>query len=292
MVRLSKIEKYFGLKARLYAKLERYNPSGSVKDRAALFMIRNAVSRGLIKQGSIVIEPTSGNTGISLSMLSAIYGYRAVIVMPESMSAERVEMIRAYGGEVVLTPAESGMSGAIGRAEELAAEIKEAYIPSQFNNEHNLLAHYATTGPEIYREREGEVDIFVCGVGTGGSFCGVGRFLKEKNPSVKLFAVEPSESAVLSGGSVGKHGIQGIGAGFMPPLFDKTLADGVICVSTEQARELCSLISKKEGIFAGVSSGASLFGAISLAKEKENQNKSIVTLFPDGGEKYLSVISV
>ena len=292
MVRLSKIEKYFGLKARLYAKLERYNPSGSVKDRAALFMIRNAVSRGLIKQGSIVIEPTSGNTGISLSMLSAIYGYRAVIVMPESMSAERVEMIRAYGGEVVLTPAESGMSGAIGRAEELAAEIKEAYIPSQFNNEPNLLAHYATTGPEIYREREGEVDIFVCGVGTGGSFCGVGRFLKEKNPSVKLFAVEPSESAVLSGGSVGKHGIQGIGAGFMPPLFDKTLADGVICVSTEQARELCSLISKKEGIFAGVSSGASLFGAISLAKEKENQNKSIVTLFPDGGEKYLSVISV
>lgn len=288
IMRLYEIEKYFDLSARLYASIESYNPSGSVKDRTALFMIRDALDSGRLREGGTVIEATSGNMGISLSMLSSVYNYRAKILMPENMSEERRRLIKAYGGEVVLTPADRGMSGAMERAEELAREAR-AFIPSQFTNRQNLLAHYSTTGPQIFRKLCGGVDVFVCGVGTGGTIGGVGRYLKEKNPSVRIFAVEPYESAVISGGGRGSHGIQGIGAGFVPPLLDPTLIDGVITPTTDEAMEYQRIFLKKEGIFAGISSGAALFGAVRLAEREENKGKSIVTIFADGGERYLSV---
>ncbi len=287
-VRLSSLEKYFGLKSTLYAKLEGFNPSGSVKDRAALFMIEDAYRRGLLREGGVVIEPTSGNTGISLSMLSAVYGYRAVIVMPESMSKERRALIRAYGGEVILTDASRGMRGAIDRAGELLAEIKGAYSPSQFENPNNPIAHYMTTGREIYADTSGIVDILVGGVGTGGTLSGTGRFLKEKLPSLKVVAVEPAESAVLSGRAAAPHGIQGIGAGFVPPLLDSKIIDEILTVSTDEAKQMCRILGLREGIFAGFSSGAALSAAVSVAKGAEAAGKSIAVILPDGGEKYLS----
>ncbi len=290
-VRLREIEKYFNLSARLYAKLEKYNPSGSVKDRAALYMIESAVKGGLIRDGGVVIEPTSGNMGISLSMLSGVFGYRSVIVMPESVSVERRKIIFAYGGEVVLTDGKRGMRGAIERAEQLISEAKAAYTLSQFENPLNLTAHYEGTGREIYRDLGGEVDILVAGVGTGGTIGGAGRYLKEKKPSAKIVAVEPRESAVLSGGAASSHGIQGIGAGFIPPLLDMRLVDRIMTVSTDEAGEMCRILTMKEGIFAGISSGATLSAAVLLGSDKENCGKSIVLIFPDGGEKYLSLFN-
>lgn len=292
MLRLSSLETYFGLGAALYAKLESFNPSGSVKDRAALFMIEDAHRRGLIGEGNAVIEATSGNTGISLAMLSAVYGYRALIVMPESMSEERRALIRSYGGELVLTNGAKGMKGAIERAVELLSEIKGAYSPGQFENTQNKNAHYQTTGKEIYTDMKGSVDILVCGVGTGGTLSGTGRFLKEKNPSVKLVAVEPVESAVLSGRPAASHGIQGIGVGFLPPLFEGEITDEVVAVSTEEAIEMCRILGLREGVFAGFSSGAALSAAVSIAKRSENTAKNIAVILPDGGERYLSVSKV
>jgi cysteine synthase A len=290
-VRLQKIEKYFGLTARLYAKLEKYNPSGSVKDRAAYYMVESAVRHGLIGDRTSVIEPTSGNMGISLAMLSSVYGYRAIVVMPESVSVERRALISAYGGEVLLTDGHKGMKGAIERAEQMLSEINGAYTLAQFTNQLNLIAHYETTGKEIYRDLMGGVDILVAGVGTGGTIGGAGRYLKEKKPSVKLIAVEPSESAVLSGGPFSPHGIQGIGAGFIPPLLDMSLIDRVMTVSTEESLETCNVLALKEGIFAGISSGAALSRGITLGLEAENEGKNIVVILPDGGEKYLSLTS-
>jgi cysteine synthase A len=252
-------------------------------------MIKSAVDRGLISKGSFVIEPTSGNMGISLSMLSGVFGYRAVIVMPESVSVERRKLISAYGGEVVLTDGERGMSAAIERAEELLSETKGASTLSQFENPLNLTAHYEGMGREIYSDLAGDVDIIVAGVGTGGTIGGAGRYLKEKKPTVKIVAVEPRESAVLSGGVASSHGIQGIGAGFIPPILDLKLIDRVMTVSTDEAYEMCRVLAGGEGIFVGISSGAVLSAGISLATEKENEGKSIALVFPDGGEKYLSL---
>lgn len=290
IVRLLETERRYSTVAKIYAKLESFNPTHSVKDRAALYMVKEGVRRGLIREGGTVIEPTSGNMGISLSMLSAKYGYRAIIVMPENMSVERRKMILAYGGEVFLTEAERGMMGTMKRAGELAQEIKGAFIPSQFENPQNSLAHYETTGPEIYAKLGGRIDVFVAGVGTGGTLSGVGRYLKEQNPRVKVVAVEPIESAVLSGEKRGAHSIQGIGAGFVPPLLDMSLVDEVVAISSAEALERARELSRSEGIFAGVSSGAALSAAILLAGREENIGKTVVTLFPDGGEKYLSVL--
>ena len=288
LVRLREIEKHFGLCARLYAKLEKYNPSGSVKDRAAYYMIEGAAKRGLIDSGGMIIEPTSGNMGISLAMLSSVYGYRAVIVMPESASVERRLLVGAYGGEVVLTDGDKGMKGAIERAEQLLSENPGAFSLSQFTNPLNTASHYETTGREIYRDMSGEVDVFVCGVGTGGTIGGAGRFLKEKNPNVKLVAVEPSESAVLSGGASGMHKIEGIGAGFLPPLMDMSIVDRVLTVESDRAIEYCKILGEREGIFVGSSSGAALACMILLGIDRTNIDKNIVAVFADGGERYLS----
>ena len=288
MLRLWGIEKYFGLHANLYAKLERFNPSGSIKDRTALFMVEDAFRKSLIREGGTLIEPTSGNTGISLAMLSAVYGYRAVIVMPENMSEERRSLIKGYGGEIVLTYADMGMRGAIEVARELKAEISDAYLPMQFENKQNLIAHYETTGREIYEDMKGRVDVLVSGVGTGGTVGGVGQFLKERIPNVRIVAVEPAESAVLSGRSPSTHGIQGIGAGFVPPILNTSILDSVITVSFEEAKDMCKKIAIQEGIFAGISSGAALSAAIRFARKKENNEKNVVVIFPDGGEKYIS----
>ncbi|MBQ8414685.1 MAG: cysteine synthase A [Clostridia bacterium] len=289
VVRLSSVEKHFGLCARLYAKLESFNPSGSVKDRAALFMLEDGKRRGIISRGSVIVEATSGNMGISLAMLSSVYGCRCVIVMPDSMSEERRRLIAAYGGELVLGDGAKGMQGAIERAGELLSEIKAACSLSQFENPMNRLAHYNTTGPEIYSDMRGEVDIFVSGVGTGGTISGTGRYLKEKKPSVITVAVEPSESAVLSGKKRGSHSIQGIGAGFVPPLFDREVVDFVMAVSGSEAASACRVLGRLEGIFSGISSGAAISAAITLGKREENRGKNILVIFPDGGEKYLSV---
>lgn len=287
MMRLQRIERYFGLGAKLYAKLEKYNPSGSVKDRGALYMIEDAYRRGLLREGDVLVEPTSGNMGISLAMLSSVYRYKAVIVMPENMSVERIALIGAYGGEVILTEASRGMSGAIERAEQIIAEFN-AYSPSQFTNQMNMIAHYETTGAEIFTQMRGRVDILICGVGTGGTVMGAATFLKEKNPAMRVIAVEPSESAVLSGGNGGSHGIQGIGAGFVPPIINESLIDEVISVSTEQAYEGVRFFASREGILLGISSGAAVMAAIGIAKREENRNKRIVLILPDGGEKYIS----
>ena len=288
LVRLSHIEEMYGLQVRLLAKVESFNPTGSVKDRAALYMLNDAEARGVIAPGATVIEPTSGNTGIGLCAICAARGYRAIIVMPDNMSRERQLLMRAYGAEVVLTPAALGMRGAIDKAKELCQITPNSFIPSQFDNEANAEAHYRTTGPEIFEDTDGEVDIFVAGVGTGGTLMGTGRYLKEKKPTVHLVAVEPEGSAVLSGKESGSHKIQGIGAGFVPTIVKREYIDEIVTASDADTYAMQSLIAEREGILVGFSSGAALSAAIRVASRKENEGKTVVVLFPDTGERYLS----
>ena len=288
LLELKNIEKKYGLKAKLVAKLEYFNPAGSVKDRVAKFMIDDAEKRGVLKEGSVIIEPTSGNTGIGLSAIAASKGYRVIIVMPETMSVERRKLMKGYGAELVLTPGNLGMKGAILKAEELKNEIPGGVVMGQFVNPSNPKAHYLTTGPEIFEDTNGKVDYFVAGVGTGGTITGVGRFLKEKLPNVKIVAVEPATSAVLSTGVAGAHKIQGIGAGFVPEILDTKIYDEIIPVSNEDAFKFGKETGKTEGVLVGISSGAALFAAISVAKRKEAEGKTIVVLMPDTGERYLS----
>ena len=288
LLELTNLEKKSHLKARILAKLEFFNPAGSAKDRVALAMIRDAEACGALKPGGTIIEPTSGNTGIALASLSAALGYSCIIVMPDSMSRERQTLIRASGARLVLTPGEAGMTGAIARAEALVREIPNSFMPDQFRNPANPRAHYQTTGPEIWEETQGYVDIFVAGVGTGGTLSGAGGYLKLQNPAIQLMAVEPAESPVLSGGQPGPHGIQGIGAGFIPEVFRMESCDEIIPVATAQALETARTLAANEGILTGISSGAALFAALALAERPENAGKTIVTLFPDSGERYLS----
>lgn len=288
LLELKNIEKKYGLKAKLVAKLEYFNPAGSVKDRVAKFMIDDAEKRGVLKEGSVIIEPTSGNTGIGLSAIAASKGYRVIIVMPETMSVERRKLMKGYGAELVLTPGNLGMKGAIARAEELKNEIPGGVVMGQFVNPSNPKAHYMTTGPEIFEDTNGNVDYFVAGVGTGGTITGVGRFLKEKLPNVKIVAVEPATSAVLSTGVAGAHKIQGIGAGFVPEILDTKIYDEVIPVSDEDAVKFGKETGKTEGVLVGISSGAAIAAAVSVAKRKEAEGKTIVVLMPDTGERYLS----
>ena len=288
LLELTHIEEKENLPAKVLAKLEYFNPAGSAKDRVALSMIRDAEARGILKEGSTIIEPTSGNTGIGLACVAAARGYRTIIVMPDSMSAERQMLMGAYGAKLVLTPGALGMSGAIAKAEELAKEIPDSFIPDQFGNPANAKAHYETTGPEIWADTDGKVDIFVAGVGTGGTITGVGRFLKEQNPAVEIVAVEPDDSPLLSGGKAGPHGLQGIGANFIPAVLDTTVYNRIIPVTTEAAFEAARLMGKAEGILVGISSGAALHAALLLAKEPENAGKTIVVLLPDTGDRYLS----
>ncbi|MBQ9993941.1 MAG: cysteine synthase A [Clostridia bacterium] len=276
------------LSARLLVKLESFNPAGSAKDRVALAMITDAEERGLLRQGGTVIEPTSGNTGIGLALVALVRGYRVILTMPDTMSMERRNLLKAYGAELVLTDGAKGMSGAIEKARELAAEIEGAFIPDQFGNDANTAAHFATTGPEIWEDTDGEVDILVAGVGTGGTLTGAGSYLKERNPDIKVVAVEPMESAVLSGNASAPHGIQGIGAGFIPAIVDTELFDEIIPVSTKDAYSAARQLAKTEGILAGISSGAALCAAVQLAKRAENEGKMIVAVLPDSGERYLS----
>ena len=277
-----------GLDAALYVKLERCNPAGSAKDRVALQMIRSAEETGQLQPGATIIEPTSGNTGIGLAAIAAAKGYRVVLTMPDSMSAERRALLKAYGAELVLTPGKEGMAGAIAKAEELAAGIPGSLIAGQFENPANPLAHYRTTGPEIWHDTDGQVDIFVAGVGTGGTVSGVGRYLKEKNPAVQIVAVEPDGSPMLSEGHAGSHGLQGIGANFVPENFDRSIVDEIIRVKEADAYQSGKLMAKNEGILVGITSGAALWAAEQLAKREENRGKNIVVLLPDTGERYLS----
>lgn len=290
LVRLQKIEETLGLSAELYAKLEWANPTGSSKDRAAAFMLAAAEREGLITKGGTVIEPTSGNTGIALAALCSAKGYKAVIVMPDSMSEERRRLMRIYGAELVLTDGKLGMRGAIEKAEELRRKIPNSFIPDQFSNPANAQAHYQTTGPEIYEQTGGRCEIFVAGVGTGGTFTGTVKYLKERIKTLKAVAVEPQNSAVLSGKKSGAHGLQGIGAGFIPSILDRELIDEISAVSDEEAIEGVRLLLKTEGLFVGISSGAALAAAVKLAQREENTGKKIVTVFPDSGVKYSSVL--
>ena len=288
LLELTHIEKKFGLKARVLAKLEYFNPAGSVKDRIAKAMIDDAEAKGLLKEGSVIIEPTSGNTGIGLASVAAARGYRIIIVMPETMSVERRQLMKAYGAELVLTEGAKGMKGAIAKADELAKEIPNSFVPGQFVNPANPKAHFETTGPEIWADTDGKVDCFVAGVGTGGTLTGVGEYLKGKKPSVKVVAVEPKSSAVLSTGVAGSHKIQGIGAGFVPDVLDTKVYDEIIPVDNDDAFKLGKEVGHSEGVLVGISSGAALWAAIELAKRPENEGKTIVALLPDTGDRYLS----
>ena len=288
LLELTHLEKKYDLQAKIVAKLEYFNPAGSVKDRIAKAMIDEAEASGRLQPGSVIIEPTSGNTGIGLASVAAARGYRIIIVMPETMSVERRQLMKAYGAELVLTDGAKGMKGAIAKADELAKEIPNSFIPGQFVNTANPQAHYDTTGPEIYADTDGQVDYFVAGVGTGGTVTGVGRYLKEKNPAVKVVAVEPKSSAVLSTGVAGSHKIQGIGAGFVPQVLDTKIYDEIIPVENEDAFAVGKEIGKAEGILVGISAGAAVWAAIQLAKRPENAGKTIVILLPDTGDRYLS----
>lgn len=288
ILELTHIEKEFQLSAKLLAKLEFFNPAGSVKDRIAKAMIEAAEREGKLKPDSVIIEPTSGNTGIGLASIATAKGYRVIIVMPETMSVERRKLIQAYGAELVLTDGAKGMKGAIAKAEELAKEIKGSFLPGQFINRENPKVHFETTAIEIYEDMKGEIDILVAGVGTGGTITGVGRYLKSKNKHISVVAVEPADSAVLSGEASGAHKIQGIGAGFVPEILDTTVYDEIITVDNEKAFEMGRMVGKKEGILVGISSGAALYAAIEIAKREENTGKNIVVIFPDSGDRYLS----
>ena len=288
LLEVKKIEENLGLQARILVKLEYFNPAGSVKDRAALAMILDAEERGILKEGAVIIEPTSGNTGIGLAAIAAARGYRAVFTMPETMSVERRKLLQGYGAEIVLTEGKKGMKGAIEKAAELEREIEGAVVLGQFVNPANADAHYRMTGPEIWEDTEGNVDVFVAGVGTGGTITGTGKYLKEKSQTIEVVAVEPSTSAVLSGEQAGVHGIQGIGAGFVPEILDTEIYDRIVAVETKEAYEAAKLLAKEEGILVGISSGAALCAAIRIAKEEAYEGKTIVVLLPDTGERYLS----
>ena len=288
LLELTHIEEKLGLKAKILAKLELFNPAGSVKDRVALTMIEDAEASGALKPDSVIIEPTSGNTGIGLAAVAAARGYRMIVVMPDSMSMERRLLMTAYGAELVLTPGAQGMKGAIAKAEELAAEIPNSFIPGQFVNPSNPKAHRETTGPEIYHDTDGNVDIFVAGVGTGGTITGVGEYLKSRNPNLQVVAVEPSDSPVLSGGNPGPHKLQGIGAGFVPEVLNTGVYDEVFPVTTEEAYAAGRLMGRREGVLVGISCGAALHAAIAVAQRPENEGKTIVVLLPDTGDRYLS----
>ena len=289
LLELTHLEQEYGLKAKLYAKLEYFNPAGSVKDRVAKMMLDDAEKEGKLTKDSVIIEPTSGNTGIGLASVAAARGYRIIIVMPDTMSVERRQLMKAYGAELVLSEGAKGMKGAIAKANELAEEIPNSFIPGQFVNPSNPKAHYETTGPEIWEDTEGKVDYFVAGVGTGGTVTGVGKYLKEKNPAVKVVAVEPATSAVLSTGVAGAHKIQGIGAGFVPEILDTTIYDEIIPVANEDAFALGKKIGTSEGVLVGISSGAAVWAALEVAKRPENEGRNIVVLLPDTGDRYLSI---
>ena len=288
LMELTHIEEELALGAKIYAKLEYLNPAGSTKDRAALSMLDDAVQKGIIKEGAVIIEPTSGNTGIGLAVVGTVRGYRTIIVMPDTMSKERQLLMKAYGAELVLTDGKLGMKGAIDKANELAATIPNSFIPGQFENPANAKAHYDTTGPEIWEDTDGNVDIFIAGVGTGGTITGNGRYLKEKNPDIRVIAVEPDTSPLLSGGQAGPHALQGIGANFIPSLLDTKIYDEVMPISKDDAYESARMMGTSEGILVGISSGAALAAAIKQAKKSENKGKNIVVLLPDTGDRYLS----
>ena len=288
ILELTHIEEKLELNAKIYAKLEYFNPAGSVKDRVAKAMIDDAEEKGILNENSVIIEPTSGNTGIGLAVVGASRGYRVIIVMPDTMSKERQLLMTAYGAELVLTDGSKGMKGAIEKAEELAREIPDSFVAGQFVNPANAKAHFETTGPEIYEDTDGEIDIFVAGVGTGGTLTGTGKYLKSKNPNIKVIAVEPASSAVLSGKSAGAHGLQGIGAGFVPKVLDTSVYDEVVAVTEAEAYEAARTLGKTEGILVGISSGAALFAAFEIAKREENRGKNIVVILPDSGDRYLS----
>lgn len=288
LIEAKRLEKKENLKAKLLIKTEYLNPSGSVKDRAALYMIKDAEERGLLKEGSTIIEPTSGNTGIGLAAIAAVKGYRIILTMPETMSVERRNILKAYGAEVVLTEGAKGMAGAIAKAEELSKEIPGSFIPGQFDNPANPKAHVETTGPEIWEDTDGEIDVFVAGAGTGGTVTGVGEYLKEKKADIKIIAVEPAGSPVLSGGQAGPHGLQGIGAGFVPKILNTEIYDEVLTVENDEAYKASRLLTKTEGILTGISSGAALHAGMILAKRPENAGKTIVVLLPDSGDRYYS----